>query len=251
MSFNGITNLNQYKQTTGYYNNTVDKKEKQQANRSEEAEKTQAAGHVGKSKEQALSGQAQDVLKQLKAKYGNMDFMVADFNNADEAKAILSKGRKDFSVLFSSEELEKMASDENYLKEKMGEMEKAVQMSDEINQKLGFDKDGKPLAAITKMGISFNDDGTTSFFVELEKASEKQKKHIEKALEEKDAAKKLEKKESEKELHSYTKGGADTKRTFIQADSMEELLEKIGAVDWDKVKGEQAPENGRRFDYNI
>lgn len=249
MSFNGISNLNQYKQTTGYYNNPVDKKEKQQTNRSEEAEKTQTAGHVGKSKEQALSSQAQDVLKQLKAKYGNMDFMVADFKNADEAKASLSKGRKEFSVLFSNDELEKMASDENYLKEKMEQIDGAVRMSDEINQKFG--KDGTLGTAITKMGIAFNDDGTTSFFVELEKASEKQKKHIEEALEEKYAEKKAEENEAEKELQGYSKGSADTKRTVVQADSIEELLEKMDAVDWDKVKGKQASENGRRFDYSI
>ena len=41
-----------------------------------------------------------------------MDFMVADFDKGDNAKDILSHGTKEVSVIFSSSELEKMASDE-------------------------------------------------------------------------------------------------------------------------------------------
>jgi len=170
-----------YQQAGGYYNSTVNKenkKEKQQANRSTGTEKAQTAGYMDKAKEQTLSGKAQEVLKQLREKYGDMDFMVADFKNAEEAKSVLSKGTKEFSVLFSSEELEKMASDEKYLKEKMRGIEGAVRMSDEINRKYGFER-------------GFGKEG------------------------------------------------------------MEELLEKISAVDWDKVKSEPVSENGSRFDYRI
>ena len=41
------------------------------------------------------------------------------------------------------------------------------------------------------------------------------------------------------------------KRTTVQADSMEELLEKIRGVDWDSVKEEYKPQSGGRFDYTI
>lgn len=234
-----------YQQTAGYYNHTADKAGKQQANRSAQAERKQTAGYVDKAKEQTLSQKAQDVLKQLREKYGNMDFMVADFKNADEAKAALSKGTKEFSVLFSSEELEKMASDEKYLNEKMRGIKGAVRMSEEINQKYGFErafgKEGTADTAITKIGIAFNDDGTTSFFAELEKSSAKQRERIEKAREEKRAG---------KELQNYVKS-TDAKRTDVQADSIEELIEKISAVNWDKIKTEQTSEYGRKFDYSI
>lgn len=234
-----------YQQTAGYYNHTADKAGKQQTNRSAQTERKQTAGYVDKAKEQTLSQKAQDVLKQLREKYGNMDFMVADFKNADEAKAALSKGTKEFSVLFSSEELEKMASDEKYLNEKMRGIKGAVRMSDEINQKYGFErafgKEGTADTAITKIGIAFNDDGTTSFFAELEKSSAKQRERIEKAREEKRAG---------KELQNYVKS-TDAKRTVVQADSIEELIKKISSVNWDKIKTEQPPEYGRKFDYSI
>ena len=41
------------------------------------------------------------------------------------------------------------------------------------------------------------------------------------------------------------------KRTTVQADSMEELLEKIRGVDWDSVKAENRPQSGGRFDLAI
>lgn len=49
---------------------------------------------------------------QLRISYSDMDFMVADFDKGDNAKDILSHGTKEVSVIFSSSELEKMASDE-------------------------------------------------------------------------------------------------------------------------------------------
>lgn len=235
-----------YQQTVGYYNHMADKTGKPQASRSAGTERKQTAGYVDKAKEQTLSQKAQDVLKLLREKYGDMDFMVADFKNADEAKSALSKGTKEFSVLFSSEELEKMASDEKYLNEKMRGIEGAVRMSDEINRKYGFErafgKEGAADTAITKIGIAFHDDGTTSFFAELEKSSAKQRERIEKAREEKRTG---------KEIQSYVKSGTDTKRTVVQADSIEELFEKISAVNWDKIKAEQMSENGSRFNYSI
>jgi len=202
-----------------------------------------------------LSKAAERILEKLRNTYGDMDFMVADFKNAEEARGALSKGIKEFSVLFSSEELEKMASDEKYLKQKMQGIDGAVRMSEEINQKYGFERAfGKESTAdteITKIGIAFNDDGTTSFFAELEKSSAKQRERIEEAREEKRTGKKAADKKTEKEIQSYAKSSADTKRTAVWADSMEELIEKISAVDWENVKAEKTPENGSRFDYSI
>ena len=37
-----------------------------------------------------------------------MDFYVADFENGDNAKDILSRSDKEFSVIFSKEEMEKL-----------------------------------------------------------------------------------------------------------------------------------------------
>lgn len=240
-----MVQIGAYQQSASYYN-TVDKKGKQQTNRSGVTERAQASGYVDKSKEQTLSRQAQNVLKKLREKYGNMDFMVANLNDVDEVKSTIAKGTKEFSVLISRDELEKMASDEKYFEEKTRGIEGAVRMSAEINQKFGFEralgKDGTADVEISRIGILLNDDGTTSFFAQLEKSSAKQTERIEEAREEKRA---------EKELQSYAKNNTGVKRTIVQANSIDELLKKINAVDWDAVKSEQMPANGGRFDYSI
>lgn len=244
-----MVQIGAYQQSASYYN-TVDKKGKQQTNRSGVTERAQASGYVDKSKEQTLSRQAQDVLKRLREKYGDMDFMMANLNDVDEVKSTIAKGTKEFSVLISRDELEKMASDEKYFEEKTRGIEGAVRMSAEINQKFGFEralgKDGTADVEISRIGILLNDDGTTSFFAQLEKSSAKQTERIQEAREEKRAEKK-----SEKELQSYAKGNTGIKRTVVQANSIDELLKKIGAVDWDTVKSEQVPGNGGRFDYSV
>lgn len=238
-----------YQQVNGYGNQAVNGKANRQT-KTNAAERTQSAGYVDQKKEASLSSRAQDVLKRLRNKYGDRDFMVADFNNGEEAKEILSRGTKEFSVLFSSDELEKMASDEDYMQKKIDEMEGAVRMSKDINAKFGheqaFGLKGTEGVEIAKIGIAFHDDGTTSYFAELEKSSAKQRERIEASREQKRA-----KEKAEKELESYAKNSADAKRTTVSANSMEELLEKIKNVDWNAVKAENLPENGRNYDFSI
>ena len=112
-------------------------------------------------------------------------------------------------------------------------------------------KEAQKVTIYTKIGIAFHDDGTTSFFAELEKSSAKQRERIEAAREEKSAQKKAEERKAEKELQSYSKGNADVKRTTIVADSMEELLKKITSVDWDAVKSEKVSDSGNKCDFSI
>ena len=59
-------------------------------------------------------------------------------------------------------------------------------MSDEINAQFGFERvfgktndNADTDTKITKFGISFNSDGTTTFFAELEKSSASQKEYLE------------------------------------------------------------------------
>lgn len=194
------------------------------ANEAKGAEKVRGkdAGAAGKSK---LSQRAQAMLEKLQKTYKNMDFMAADYRNGAEAGDILSRGTKEFSVLFSPEELEKMASDEKYEKEYMARIEGAVRMSDQINRQFGFDRGfGKNAegSELTRVGISFNNDGTTTLFASLEKAGDR-KDH---------------------------KGAAGTKKTTVQASSQEELIRKLRNVDWSKVREEKKQE-GDRFDFTV
>ena len=150
--------------------------------------------------EKNLSKEAQKMLKDMRGSRTDMDFMVADFENGDNAKDILAQSDKEFTVIFSKEEMEKMASDPKYYAEKMHSIEGALRMSDEINAQFGFERafgktNGIENSAdtdtkITKFGISFNSDGTTTFFAQLEKTSASQKEYLEKIQEKKAAEKK-------------------------------------------------------------
>lgn len=201
-------------------------------------------------KQPEFSDAAQKLLEKLKKTYGDkMDIMVADFESDDDAREILSRGTKEFSVLFSTDELEKMAADENYEKENMSRVEDAIRMSKEINEKYDSqsesDEDGEK-GTITRIGISFNSDGTTSFFVELEKSSAQQKERIEKTKEEHAEEKKAEAKKKDKDQEAKP-----AKRVTVAASSEEELLEKMNEVDWSKIKEESVPAEGGRFDFSI
>lgn len=76
----------------------------------DEAEKKAVDG------ETQLSEKAQALLKKLRETHGDMDFFVADFSKGNNAKDILPKTGKKYSVILTVEELEKMASDGKYEK---------------------------------------------------------------------------------------------------------------------------------------
>lgn len=196
------------------------------------AQKTETDTKV-KSSEPKLSKKAADFLAKLRKKYGGFDFIVG--NAGDNLRSLVKNSSKEFSVIFSTEELEKMAADEKYADEKIKAMEGAVRMSRQINEQFGFESafDGNGIK-MTKFGISFNADGTTSFFAELEKNSAAQREYIEKHQEEK-----------------RTQKREDAKKITVQADSEEELMEKIRKASRNTVYAENEPETGRRFDFSI
>lgn len=212
-----------------------------------------STNNISQTNESKLSTKAQEFLKNLRKQYGDYDFLVG--NSTDDLKALVKSGSKEISVVFSNAELERMASDEKYAKEKLQSVEGAARMSEQINQQFGFErgfgKGNAVSAQITKIGIVFNDDGTTNFFAELEKSSAKQRERIERGREEKRAEKKEEERKAKKEIQSYAKNGADTKHTTVQANSMEELFEKMSAIDWNTVKSEKMLESGGKFDFSI
>ena len=200
--------------------------------------------------EKNLSKAAQKMLEDLRGSRNDMDFMVADFENGDNAKDLLAQSDKEYTVIFSKEEMEKMASDPKYYAEKMHSIDGALRMSDEINAQFGFERAfGKTNGGvdadtkITKFGISFNSDGTTTFFAQLEKSSASQKEYLEK-LQEKKAEEKKEakKKEQSKQI--------EVRKTTVQANSKEEVLDKIKNIDWDSIKPEENKIGGR-FDFSI
>ena len=206
------------------------------------AKKANASGE-GK-KAPTLSKAAQNLLKELKKTYSNMDFIVADFETDEEAASLMSRGTAEYSALFTPEELEKMAADEDVKNKNMKILDGAVSKLDEMKTKLGDKADD-----VTRIGISFGDDGEVSFFAELEKNSEKQRERIEKQREDK---KEAAKENGKAEAAEYLAHGKPTgKRTTVYASTIEELAEKIANVDWNAVKEERQSTTGQRFDFTV
>ena len=234
-----------YIQSLGFYNN-VDKKQSQKKedtnNVSNKASNNVNDRSLTSFNSTKLSDKAQNLLDSLKKKYGNMDFMVADFKNDEEAKGILSRGTKEFSVLFSPDELEKMASDEKYLEEKIKGMEGAVRFSQRINDEFGFESVFQKNSGVevTNVGISYNDDGTITYFAELEKVNEKQQERLENARE--DKAEKVEKANKNEKVSKAT---SSTKKTVVYADTEEDLLNKIYEIDWSKIENKDKSVGGK------
>ena len=195
-------------------------------------------------KEPKLSTVAKNVLDEIRKTYGDMDIMV--YEDGKDAKELLSRSTKEFTVMFSAEELEKMASGEKYKKQQINGIQGAVRMSEAINEKYGYERAfGKQnnYVSISKIAISFNEDGSTTMFAELEKMSKQQRDHLEAAREKRAEEKKsVEKKAAQKEQEPV-------KRTIVSASSMDELIAKINEVDWNKVKEES--NIGSRFDFSV
>ena len=132
----------------------------------------------------------------------------------------------------------------------MHSIEGALRISDEINAQFGFERvfgktngNADTDTKITKFGISFNSDGTTTFYAELEKSSASQKEYLEKIQEKKAAEKKeAKKKEQLKQI--------EVKKATVQANSKDELLDKIKNIEWNSIKPEDNKIGGR-FDFSI
>lgn len=180
-----------------------------------------------------LSKEAKDLLKELQQKYGNMDFIVGEYETDEEAASYLSRGTKEYSVLMSAEELEKMAKDSSAKKDGMDKIESARNQLAYMQTQLK--ESGED---VKKLGVVFEKDGTSTLFASLEKVNEQQRERQEEARE----AKRAEKSASNS-LYNRTK------ETTVKAKTTEELLEKIRNVNWDGVEEKLVPATGSKFDY--
>ena len=111
---------------------------------------------VVKSSEDKLSSRAKNYLDNLRKTYGDYDFIVADAS--DDKRALLDKSDKEFSIIFSKAELEKMSNNEDYANEKMRRVKTIIDMSERICEQFGFERalekgDGNN-AIINKLAVS-------------------------------------------------------------------------------------------------
>ena len=243
-------------------------KRNEHAHKSEKADKTQDT-------EVQLSDKAKALLEELKSKYGNMDFFVADFSTDEEAQQYLSRGTKEFSVLIDPATLEAMAADEETKTKYTDMIDKATSQLSEIKDQLEEDENTE----VKRIGFTINDDGSMSMFAELEQISERRKEAIAKErearkAEEEAAEKRADKKAEEKEkLEEIQAGGLEeahgkkagrslwdgilppdekVKRTVVSANTVEDLISQIKNVNWDEVEAvDNKPPVGGKFDFTL
>ncbi len=249
MAMNINSTLAAYGNYQSNYNTGKTTEKKEEVKPTETGKASKNTTSIGEKK---LSRSAQKMLTDLRGSRIDMEFFVADFENGDNAKDILAKSDKEFTVIFSKEEMEKMAADPKYYAEKMHSVDGALRMSEEINAQFGFERAfGKNNGvsdnatgdlAITKFGISFNSDGSTTFFAQLEKSSASQKDYLEKIQEKKTDETKEAKRKEQREAN-------EVKKTTIQAKSKEGLLEQIKKVDWNSIRSAENERN--RFDISV
>lgn len=190
--------------------------------------KTDKTGKNDSNKVTGLSKKAQSVLDALTAKYGsNTSFIVRDFSSDEEARSILSDSTSEFSVLLTPDELEKMANDKSYMKEKLDGIDGAMRMTEQINAQFGYtnaDKDGLTKNDISKIGVSFDNNGKMTLFADLEKATKANN----------DRTNQTTKKASDKKSSSNSKYTVKKKAT-VTASTTEELLKKLKGFSWKDV----------------
>ncbi|MBE5900322.1 MAG: hypothetical protein E7280_00260 [Lachnospiraceae bacterium] len=168
-----------------------------------------------------LSDKAKAYLEKLRKTYGDYNFIAAD--GQEEMQEQLGKSDKEFSVIFTSEELEKMADNEAYAKEKTAGMEKAVELSKSIAERLGINRAlGQELkggATLEHVAISFKEDQSLSIYAQLEQLSEQKDKIM-------------------------------ARHTDLTATGLQDLFEKIDQIDWDKLPLEEI-QTGDKIDYSV
>ena len=143
-----------------------------------------------------LSDTAADYYSKLKAKFGNMEFIVVskDMKAQVQANAAAYGNARKQVVLIDEEKLERMATDENYRNKYEGII--AMSQAKLLEAKNSLASSG---AAVKNFGMSVASDGTESFFATVEKSADLQKERIEKKAEEKRAQKKAAEKKAQKQ----------------------------------------------------
>lgn len=229
-----------------------------------EAESVKKSGSYGKTiGNVSLSKEGAQYYEALKKQFGNMDFILVSKDQKANAAANAAKYANPHKtvVLIDEEKIEKMATDENYRKQYEGIIKNAASGLSELKAKM--DASGQS-NNVLGYGMKINDGGTASFFAVMKKSSDSQKARIEKKAEKKKAEKKAEqkkadKKEKEEQMKESRAERAkaskikDEDSVTIEANSMEELLQKISEYNFnfmsDNVETEAETMIGHNIDF--
>ncbi len=185
--------------------------------------------------EAKLTEKAKKFLESLREINDDFDFIIAD--EGDDKRALVGESKKEFSVVLTSEELEKMANDEKYALDKIDTIRNIVDMLDRISDRFGFanslEEAGEDDTVLSKVSVAVNDDGSMTLFADLEKLTAKRKETAE-AI----------------EGSAANKEPASIKHVRLSAATEAELIDKISKLDWNLIPDE-AETAGKRFDRSI
>ena len=184
-----------------------------------------------------LSEKAESYYKELKEKFGNLDFILVSKDQKENAKAMAGNFANPYRmvVLIDEEKIERMAADENFRAKYEGMIANAASGLKQLKAQVESSGQGDNVKGY---GLVMNDNGTATFFAALKKTSEAQKARIEAKLEQNREEKKAEAKEAEKaaeeeKLKSGKTGDRDDLEevddvtVIITANGVEELMKKI------------------------
>ncbi len=254
----------------GAYANTNTTKKMADANNepkaevTKESESARKSGNYGKTIGDAkLSKEGAEYYEKLKKQYGNMDFILVSKDQKANAQSTACKYADPHktAVLIDEEKTERMATDENYRKQYEGIIKNAASGLSQLKAKMEASGQSNNVIGY---GMKVNDGGTASFFAVMKKSGDSQKARIEKKAEKKKAErkaaeKKAEKKDKEERLKEARMERAQSSKVSnedtvtIEANSMEELLQKISDYNFnymsDNVETEAETMVGHNIDF--
>lgn len=172
-----------------------------------------------------LSDEAKNYLDELKAKYGDIEFFVADCASDDEMNRYFAMGSKKYSCVISSDTIEQMATDTD-IRAKYeaiidGADEKLEEVKEEITEEFGEEAANQ----VERLGISIDDKGVVDYFVKLKKSNDSYYKKLqEKRAEERSEEKKAEKAEQQNRKSTIKN---DSESVWVHANSKEDLITAI------------------------
>lgn len=259
-AYNGTTNTSKKtkaeEEKLAEKNLTITKKEED----SETTKKVKVSGRTVGNPE--LSEKAAKYYEELKRKYGNMNFILVSKDQKEFAKANAAKYGKPNQtvVLIDEEKIERMAEDEKYRKQYEGIIAQGASGLNQLKNKLA-----SMGLNVKTCGIKVNDNGAASFFATMDKSFKAQNKKIQQRRADKKAAKKAEdKKAQKKKQEEKLKQIREDKKVIeeddegeitFMADSIDELLEKIGKMDYvfsnDSVRSDEEKQVGQQFDFSV
>ncbi len=181
---------------------------------------------------EGLSTEAKNYLEELKKKFGDMDFFVADCATDEEMGRYFAMGQKKYSCVISSDLIEKMATDEAAREKYEGIIAGAGEQIEEMKAEAAEELGEEAAEQIEFVGFKVDDNGMVEYFAKLRDDNNSYYAKLkQERAEAKEAEKKAEEKRNDKKAEEKLTGKEDKLHKnddlWFQADSKEGLIEAI------------------------